>query len=90
MLYTINQINRDPEILPGIRLGVIAFDTCDNPTYALEQALNFVKGSKKHWFTFNTEHDLSARIKKLASHLILFAPFNEYTITILQILKNFS
>lgn len=44
MLYTVNQINRDPNILPGIRLGILAFDSCDNPNYALEQALNFVKG----------------------------------------------
>ena len=44
MLYTIGQINRDPKILPGIHLGVLAFDSCDNPNYALEQTLNFVKG----------------------------------------------
>ncbi|XP_024946277.1 metabotropic glutamate receptor 4 isoform X2 [Cephus cinctus] len=48
MLYTIHQINQDPQILPGIRLGVLAFDSCDNPSYALEQALNFVKGFIAH------------------------------------------
>ncbi|XP_058793488.1 metabotropic glutamate receptor 7-like isoform X2 [Phymastichus coffea] len=48
MIYTINQINRDPKILPGIQLGVIAFDSCDNPNYALEQALYFVKGFIAH------------------------------------------
>nr|XP_033338555.1 metabotropic glutamate receptor 6-like isoform X1 [Megalopta genalis] len=45
MLYTVERINEDPEILPGIRLGALAFDTCDNPSYALEQAFYFVKGS---------------------------------------------
>ncbi|XP_015430249.1 PREDICTED: metabotropic glutamate receptor-like [Dufourea novaeangliae] len=44
MLYTVGRINDDPAVLPGIRLGVLAFDTCDNPSYALEQAFYFVKG----------------------------------------------
>ncbi|XP_076662884.1 metabotropic glutamate receptor 6 isoform X2 [Andrena cerasifolii] len=44
MLYTVGRINDDPTILPGIRLGALAFDTCDNPSYALERAFYFVKG----------------------------------------------
>ncbi|XP_053971463.1 metabotropic glutamate receptor 6-like isoform X2 [Hylaeus volcanicus] len=44
MLYTIERVNDDRRILPGIRLGAVAFDTCDNPSYALEQAFYFVKG----------------------------------------------
>ena len=41
----LGRINDDPTILPGIRLGALAFDTCDNPSYALEQAFYFVKGN---------------------------------------------
>ncbi|KOC68808.1 Metabotropic glutamate receptor [Habropoda laboriosa] len=44
MLYTVGRINENPRILPGVRLGVLAFDTCDNPGYALERAFYFVKG----------------------------------------------
>ncbi|CAK9832016.1 Metabotropic glutamate receptor [Anthophora retusa] len=44
MLYTVGRINENPGILPGVRLGVLAFDTCDNPGYALERAFYFVKG----------------------------------------------
>ncbi|XP_076643046.1 LOW QUALITY PROTEIN: metabotropic glutamate receptor 6 [Halictus rubicundus] len=44
MLYTVARINNDPTMLPGIQLGALAFDTCDNPGYALEQAFYFVKG----------------------------------------------
>ncbi|XP_076754284.1 metabotropic glutamate receptor 6 [Xylocopa sonorina] len=44
MLYTVERINENSAILPGIRLGVLAFDTCDNPGYALERAFYFVKG----------------------------------------------
>ncbi|KAG9427873.1 metabotropic glutamate receptor 2 isoform X1 [Apis mellifera carnica] len=45
MLYTIERINKNPKILPGIQLGAVAFDTCDNPTYALERVFYFIKGS---------------------------------------------
>ncbi|XP_018497554.1 metabotropic glutamate receptor 3 [Galendromus occidentalis] len=44
LLYTIKKINEDPSILPGIKLGLIALDSCDNSVYALEQSLDFIKG----------------------------------------------
>ncbi|XP_076162365.1 metabotropic glutamate receptor 4 [Ptiloglossa arizonensis] len=44
MLYTLRRVNEDPRILPGIRLGALVFDTCDNPSRALERAFYFVKG----------------------------------------------
>ncbi|XP_015175379.1 PREDICTED: metabotropic glutamate receptor-like [Polistes dominula] len=55
MLYTLQQINQDPNILPGVRLGAVAFDSCDNPNYALEQALNFVKGFIAHSNEFHVK-----------------------------------
>jgi len=45
MLYTIEKINQNPDILPGVRLGVLAMDSCDSNIYALEQSLEFIKGS---------------------------------------------
>jgi hypothetical protein len=47
MLYTLEQINNDTSLLPGIKLGMIAFDSCDSPAYGLEQALDFVKGKRR-------------------------------------------
>ncbi|KAK0093640.1 hypothetical protein PV326_013034 [Microctonus aethiopoides] len=55
MLYTVQQINQDPTILPGIRLGVLAFDSCDNSNHALVQALNFVKGFIAHINEFHKQ-----------------------------------
>ncbi|XP_063988055.1 metabotropic glutamate receptor 6-like [Diachasmimorpha longicaudata] len=55
MLYTVKQINNDPKLLPGIKLGVLAFDSCDNANYALEQALNFVKGFIAHGNEFHEQ-----------------------------------
>lgn len=45
MLFAVKEINDKPDFLPGIRLGVVAYDTCDSPAYALEQSLDFIKGS---------------------------------------------
>ncbi|KAH0502880.1 Metabotropic glutamate receptor 8 [Microtus ochrogaster] len=43
MLYAIDQINKDPELLSNITLGVRILDTCSRDTYALEQSLTFVQ-----------------------------------------------
>ncbi|XP_049577938.1 metabotropic glutamate receptor 3 [Syngnathus scovelli] len=45
MLFAIDAINRDPVLLPGVTLGVHILDTCSRDTYALEQALEFVRAS---------------------------------------------
>ncbi|XP_051916201.1 metabotropic glutamate receptor 3 [Hippocampus zosterae] len=45
MLFAIDAINRDPVLLPGVSLGVHILDTCSRDTYALEQALEFVRAS---------------------------------------------
>ncbi|PSN47267.1 Metabotropic glutamate receptor 8 [Blattella germanica] len=54
MLYTLQEINADPNLLPGIKLGMIAFDSCDSPAYGLQQSLDFVKGFIAH---FNQYHE---------------------------------
>ncbi|XP_030221880.1 metabotropic glutamate receptor 3 [Gadus morhua] len=45
MLFAIDRINSDPMLLPGVSLGVHILDTCSRDTYALEQALEFVRAS---------------------------------------------
>ncbi|ELK25068.1 Metabotropic glutamate receptor 2 [Myotis davidii] len=45
MLFALDRINRDPRLLPGVRLGAHILDTCSKDTYALEQALDFVRAS---------------------------------------------
>lgn len=45
MLFTVKEINNRTDILPNITLGVIAYDTCDSPVYALQQSLDFIKGN---------------------------------------------
>lgn len=45
MLYTIDMINNDPNLLPDVKLGANILDTCSRDTYALDQALEYVIGS---------------------------------------------
>lgn len=45
MLFALDAINKDPKILPGVKLGAHILDTCSKDTYALEQALELVRGS---------------------------------------------
>ncbi|XP_046688347.1 metabotropic glutamate receptor 8-like [Homalodisca vitripennis] len=49
MLFIVNEINERTDLLPDIKLGVIAYDTCDSPAYALEQSLDFIKGFIAHY-----------------------------------------
>uniref|UniRef100_A0A914C9U3 G-protein coupled receptors family 3 profile domain-containing protein n=2 Tax=Acrobeloides nanus TaxID=290746 RepID=A0A914C9U3_9BILA len=43
MLYALDEINQNPEVLPGIQLGAQILDTCSVETHALEQSLEFIK-----------------------------------------------
>ncbi|XP_069738712.1 metabotropic glutamate receptor 6-like [Phaenicophaeus curvirostris] len=43
MLYALDRVNGDPKVLPNLTLGARILDTCSRDTYALEQALSFVR-----------------------------------------------
>jgi len=45
MLFAVDQINQEANVLPGITLGVHILDTCGRDTYALNQSLHFVRAS---------------------------------------------
>lgn len=43
MLYAMDDINNDPDLLPNITLGALIIDSCSSDTYALEQSMEFVR-----------------------------------------------
>ncbi|KAJ8395356.1 hypothetical protein AAFF_G00033410 [Aldrovandia affinis] len=43
MLFALDRINNDHELLPNITLGARILDTCSRDTHALEQSLTFVQ-----------------------------------------------
>lgn len=45
MIFAVDQINRNPDLLPNITLGMSAYDTCGWYTRALEESLEFVMKS---------------------------------------------
>ncbi|KAI6177304.1 G-PROTEIN-RECEP-F3-4 domain-containing protein [Aphelenchoides bicaudatus] len=43
MLYALDRINEQSDFLRGYKLGALILDSCSNPSYALNQSLDFVR-----------------------------------------------
>ena len=43
LFFALDQINSDPELLPGITLGVSALDSCSDENHALEQGVELLR-----------------------------------------------
>ncbi|XP_012946373.1 metabotropic glutamate receptor 3, partial [Aplysia californica] len=43
MLYAVDLLNADSEILPELKIGLHVLDTCSDDTFALEQCMDFIK-----------------------------------------------
>lgn len=69
MLYAIDRVNNDTNLLPGITLGVHILDTCSRDTYALNQSLQFVRASLNNLDTsaFECLDTSSPQLRKNAS-----------------------
>ncbi|KAH8391456.1 hypothetical protein KR215_004293, partial [Drosophila sulfurigaster] len=69
MLYAIDRVNNDSNLLPGITIGVHILDTCSRDTYALNQSLQFVRASLNNLDTsiFECSDASSPLLKKNAS-----------------------
>lgn len=43
MLYVLDEINSDDDLLPNTTLGALILDSCSSDTYALDQSMEFVR-----------------------------------------------
>ena len=43
MLFAIDEINSDPTVLPGVKLGYAIYDSCNNADFGLQSALDIVR-----------------------------------------------
>lgn len=43
MLYAVDLLNRDPNLLPDLTIGLHILDTCGDDTFGLEQSMDFIK-----------------------------------------------
>ena len=48
MLYAMDRINERADILPGIKLGAIIYDTCRSPTITADKTKEFIKVTLQH------------------------------------------
>ncbi|KDR14269.1 Metabotropic glutamate receptor 2 [Zootermopsis nevadensis] len=53
MLYTLDVLNRDPQMIPNVTIGAHILDDCDKDTYGLEMAVDFIKGKGRLIKAFN-------------------------------------
>ncbi|XP_035691717.1 uncharacterized protein LOC118426443 isoform X2 [Branchiostoma floridae] len=50
-MFALDRINADPSILPSVRLGTIALDTCESARKAARDIANFLSGEKTYYVT---------------------------------------
>ena len=43
MLYTLDKINKRTDILPGVKLGSVIYDTCRSPTITADRTKEFIR-----------------------------------------------
>ncbi|EDW83550.2 uncharacterized protein Dwil_GK13663 [Drosophila willistoni] len=69
MLYAVDRVNNDSNLLPGITIGVHILDTCSRDTYALNQSLQFVRASLNNLDTsaFECSDTSSPQLRKNSS-----------------------
>lgn len=46
MIYALQQINNDDNLLPGVTIGATLLDSCKHDTHALDQAMSFVTSTR--------------------------------------------
>ena len=47
-LYAIDRVNQDPDVLPNLKLGGVAFDTCGSPKRASRDVANFISATVEY------------------------------------------
>ncbi|XP_072024743.1 uncharacterized protein [Amphiura filiformis] len=51
-LYAIDEVNRDLTVLPNLKLGGVAFDTCGSPKRAQRDAANFISATVEYRYGY--------------------------------------
>lgn len=93
MLFTIDQINNNERVLPGIKLGASIYDTCARETYALEQSLEFVRASISTLDAseFECEDGSKAKIKSVPTAVagVIGGSYSSVSIQVANLLRLF-
>ncbi|CAH2247304.1 extracellular calcium-sensing receptor-like, partial [Pelobates cultripes] len=57
MMFAIQEINGNENLLPNITLGYALYDTCDSVAIAMEEMLTLITGSKRYIPNYNCQMD---------------------------------
>lgn len=72
MLYVLDEINSDDDLLPNTTLGALILDSCSSDTYALDQSMEFVRSYMNQVSIFQLYFRILLVVKKYIYIYILF------------------
>ena len=81
MVYAIDRINENAELLPNIKLAFSIRDTCSDPSYGLEQAFRFVQKSSRDFDSLSNQSD------SVAVSGVVGAQFSRVSLDIANLLR---
>ncbi|XP_055947407.1 uncharacterized protein LOC129980931 isoform X2 [Argiope bruennichi] len=84
-LWTVDQINRDTEFLPEIRLSVVVVDTCSTPVQITQKLSNYLLDTKKkdlEDFSSDLAFVIDGSPEELAAASSIITPLNVTAISI--------
>ncbi|CAH8439200.1 unnamed protein product [Schistosoma turkestanicum] len=87
MLFTLDEINNNTKLLPGLTLGTTIRDTCSDTNHALEQALKFVQASTGNSGQLNTMNEHS---ENLITRGVVGSSYSSVTILVANLFRLFS
>lgn len=65
MLYVLDEINSDDDLLPNTTLGALILDSCSSDTYALDQSMEFVRSYMNQVSIFQLHFRILLVVKKI-------------------------
>lgn len=71
MLYVLDEINSDDDLLPNTTLGALILDSCSSDTYALDQSMEFVRSYMNQVSIFQLHFRILLVVKKIYIYIIL-------------------
>ncbi|KAK4472262.1 hypothetical protein MN116_003531 [Schistosoma mekongi] len=87
MLFTLDEINNNTKLLPGLTLGTTIRDTCSDTNHALEQALKFVQASTGNSGHLNT---MNEQTEYLNTRGVVGSSYSSVTILVANLFRLFS
>lgn len=76
MLYVLDEINSDDDLLPNTTLGALILDSCSSDTYALDQSMEFVRSYMNQVSIFQLYFRILLVVKKYIYIYIILSIIN--------------